>query len=109
MPPGGKGVYTQSFLRNFIDVNVGMWTSNNALTPDPDKQPSQLESQPWHWPLMIRGLRMCGWDNYDVKYYLIGNPLIWWGSTISMIALVITLIIYSIRTKRGCKDFKIGK
>ena len=85
-----------------------MWTSNNALTPNPDKEPGQLESQPWHWPFMTRGLRMCAWGDYDIKYYLIGNPLIWWGSTVSMILLVITLTVYTIREKRGLKDFKKG-
>lgn len=109
MEPGGKGYYQQSFFRNFIDVNVGMWTSNNALTPDPDKEPGQLESKPWHWPFMTRGLRMCGWGDYEIKYYLIGNPLIWWGTTLAMVLLAFSLVMYTIREKRGIKDFDTGK
>ena len=109
VPPGGKGQYRQSFLRNFIDVNVGMWTSNNALTPDPDKEPGQLESKPYHWPFMLRGLRMCGWGDYEIKYYLIGNPLIWWGTTATLVLLSAALVIYMIRSRRGHKDFTTGK
>jgi hypothetical protein len=35
--PGGRKAYRSSFIRDFMDLNVAMWTSNNALTPDPDR------------------------------------------------------------------------
>ncbi|KAJ3332440.1 Protein O-mannosyltransferase 2, partial [Kappamyces sp. JEL0680] len=105
LPAGGKGDYKISFLRNFVDLNIQMWTSNNALTPDPDKEPGQLESQPYHWPFMLRGLRMCGWGDHEIKYYLIGNPLIWWGTTAAMVVLAGSVLIYTIRAARGSVDF----
>jgi dolichyl-phosphate-mannose-protein mannosyltransferase len=82
-----------------------MWSSNNALIPDPDKEPGQLESQPYHWPFMLRGLRMCGWGDSEIKYYLLGSPLIWWGSTVSLFLLPLTIMFYHIRSKRGYFDF----
>lgn len=52
VPPAGANVYKSNFLKDFVDLNVAMWTSNNALTPDPDKEPDALVSQPYQWPIM---------------------------------------------------------
>ncbi len=79
--------------------------SNNALTPDPDKQ-DNLVSQPWQWPLATVGLRMCGWGDDEVKFYLIGTPLIWWGTAASLLGLVLLHGWYMLRAKRGYVDFK---
>eukprot|EP00842_Homolaphlyctis_polyrhiza_P001838 jgi/Hompol1/2655/HPOL_002999-RA len=105
LPPGGKNAYKGSFIRDFFDLNVAMWSSNNALTPDQDKEPDQLVSQPYHWPLMLRGLRMCGWSDSDIKYYLLGNPFIWWSSTACIVLLPILFLVYTIRWRRGLRDF----
>ncbi|KAI8927643.1 Dolichyl-phosphate-mannose-protein mannosyltransferase-domain-containing protein [Entophlyctis helioformis] len=106
LPPGGKKAYRSSFIRNFIDLNVAMWTSNNALTPDPDKEPDQLVSKPYHWPFLLRGLRMCGWGDSDIKYYLLGNPIVWWGSTATIGLLSLLFTVYIVRWRRGFRDFK---
>ncbi|KAH6582560.1 hypothetical protein BASA61_008459 [Batrachochytrium salamandrivorans] len=105
LPSGGKNTYKSSFRRDFIDLNVAMWSSNNALTPDADKEPDQLVSQPYHWPFMIRGLRMCGWADADIKFYLLGNPFVWWGSTASLMLLATLVVVYIIRWRRGIRDF----
>ncbi|KAJ2998527.1 Protein O-mannosyltransferase 2 [Globomyces sp. JEL0801] len=105
LEPGGKNTYKSTFLRDFVDLNVAMWSSNNALTPDPDKEPAQLESQPYHWPFMLRGIRMCGWGDNDIKYYMMGNPLIWWGSTIALVLLSFGVLVFLIRIARGFHDF----
>jgi dolichyl-phosphate-mannose-protein mannosyltransferase len=60
-----------------------MMTSNNALVPDPDKQ-DDLASKFWQWPILNVGLRMCSWDDNTIKYYLLGNPFVYWGSTVSL-------------------------
>ena len=83
-----------------------MWTSNNALTPDPDKEPDGLTSYPYQWPLAIVGLRMCGWGDNEMKFFLLGHPIIWWGSTFSVVAFLVTLFIYIIRSKRKIEDWK---
>ncbi|KAF2861177.1 glycosyltransferase family 39 protein [Piedraia hortae CBS 480.64] len=104
LPPGDPGSYKSPFLRDFIHLNVAMATSNNALVPDPDKQ-DDLASKPWQWPLLHVGLRMCGWDDHIVKYFLLGNPLVYWGSTASLGFFAAMVAWYAIRWQRGYDDF----
>ena len=85
-----------------------MMTSNNALVPDPDKQ-DDLASAPWQWPLLNVGLRMCGWDDHIVKYFLLGNPLVYWGSTVSL-GIFFLLVAYNlIRWQRGYDELSQGE
>ena len=81
-----------------------MMTSNNALVPDPDKE-DILASKPLDWPMMHLGLRMCGWGDSQIKYYLIGNPVVWMGGTISLGLAVIGLVVYAMRWQRKYNDF----
>jgi len=78
-------------------------TSNNALIPDPDKE-DILASKPFDWPFIHLGLRMCGWGANQLKFYLMGHPFIWWGSTVSLGISVLTLIVYLLRAQRKYKD-----
>lgn len=80
-----------------------MMTSNNALVPDPDKQ-DDLASKWWQWPFLRVGLRMCGWDDSIVKYFLLGNPLVYWGSTASLFVFVLLVCWYTVRWQRGFVD-----
>lgn len=82
-----------------------MATSNNALVPDPDKQ-DDLASQWWQWPILHVGLRMCGWDDSIVKYFLLGNPIVYWGSTASLGVLGLIVLWYLIRWQRGYDELK---
>lgn len=88
-----------------MHLNVAMMTSNNALVPDPDKQ-DDLASQFWQWPILNVGLRMCGWDDNIVKYFLLGNPIVYWGSTASLFALVGLVAWYLVRWQRGYDELK---
>lgn len=105
--PAEKGAKIKStFISDFIDLNVGMWTSNNALTLDENKEPDALVSFPWHWPFLLKTLRMDGWGDNEIKYLMIGNPIIWWTSTASLVIFSAALLIYAIRSKRGDGDFR---
>jgi dolichyl-phosphate-mannose-protein mannosyltransferase len=100
VPPGEAKNYKSPFLRDFIHLNVAMMTSNNALVPDPDKQ-DDLASQFWQWPILNVGLRMCSWDDNTVKYFLLGNPIVYWGSAASLGAIGLLVLWYLIRWQRG--------
>ncbi|KAI8973845.1 Dolichyl-phosphate-mannose-protein mannosyltransferase-domain-containing protein [Pilobolus umbonatus] len=103
LPPAPKNAYKSSFIRDFISLNIAMWTSNNALTPDPDKE-DLLSSKPSEWPLVSVGLRMCGWGDKQVKYYLLGNPIVWWMSIASIGVFCSAAMTYLIRMQRRIFD-----
>ncbi|KAK2787448.1 Protein O-mannosyltransferase 2 [Emmonsiellopsis sp. PD_33] len=107
LPPGDPGSYKSPFFKDFIHLNVAMMTSNNALVPDPDKQ-DDLASQFWQWPLLHVGLRMCSWDDSVVKYFLLGNPIVYWGSTASLIGFGLILSWYLIRWQRGFNELRLS-
>ncbi|CAI5759397.1 unnamed protein product [Candida verbasci] len=87
------------FWKEFLLLNYGMMASNNALMPDGDKF-DKLSSEWWEWPIMNSGLRMCGWGATDVKYFLLGNPVITWASTASLGIFLIYLVIIGLRYQR---------
>ena len=102
--PSGKGhKYKSHFLLDLIQLNVGMMVSNNALVPDEDKEDS-LTSNPLEWPFLWSGMRMNGWGADQDKYYLVGNPVIWWGSSFSIGASVVLLAWYLARRQRRIQD-----
>ncbi|KAJ7352290.1 glycosyltransferase family 39 protein [Mycena albidolilacea] len=84
LPPADSRHFKSPFLRDFWHLNVAMMNSNNALIPDPDKE-DILASVPFDWPFLYLGLRMCGWGDEQTKYYLMGNPIVWWGGAGSLI------------------------
>ncbi|KAK0385866.1 hypothetical protein NLU13_7043 [Sarocladium strictum] len=103
LPAADAGAYKSPFFHDFIHLNVAMMTSNNALVPDPDKQ-DDLASHWWQWPILHVGLRMCSWDDKVVKYFLLGNPFIYWGSTVSLGIIGLVVGWYLVRWQRGFKD-----
>ncbi|KFY39748.1 hypothetical protein V494_03866 [Pseudogymnoascus sp. VKM F-4513 (FW-928)] len=105
LPAADANAYKSPFFQDFIHLNVAMATSNNALVPDPDKQ-DDLASQFWQWPILNVGLRMCGWDDSIVKYFLLGNPIVYWGSTASLALIGLIVLWYLVRWQRGYVDLK---
>ncbi|BCS24754.1 protein O-mannosyl transferase [Aspergillus puulaauensis] len=103
LPPGDPGSYKSPFFKDFVHLNVAMMTSNNALVPDPDKQ-DDLASKFWQWPILNVGLRMCSWDEKVIKYYLLGNPVVYWGSTLSLVVFGLLSLWYLVRWQRGYNE-----
>jgi len=100
VPAGDAKTYKSRFLADFWHLNVAMYTSNNALVPDPTKEPDQLTSNPSEWPLLIKGLRMCGWGDDVFKVYLIGNPFVWWLGAAALLCIVGLLGIHMLLEQR---------
>ncbi|KAJ7490760.1 glycosyltransferase family 39 protein [Mycena latifolia] len=103
LPPADIKHYKSPFLRDFVHLNIAMMTSNNALVPDPDKE-DILASKPFDWPFLYLGLRMCGWGDNQTKFYLLGNPIIWWGSSASLVLAFGALGVYLLRMQRQYVD-----
>ncbi|KAJ2783165.1 Protein O-mannosyltransferase 2 [Coemansia interrupta] len=84
----------KNFVKDFVRLNIEMARSNNALVPDKDKY-NHLESDPWTWPFLIYPMRMLGsWKKGDIKYYEIGNPLLWWSATFVCFLYPLQLVYY---------------
>lgn len=101
LPEGDTKTYRSRFLNDFLDHNTGMWKTNNALTPDPELEPSALTSKPQHWMFLLRGLRMSGFSDDAVKFYMLGNPLIWWLSAVSVSVLAVLFGVCVLMDRRG--------
>ncbi len=75
-------------FQKFIELNEEMYRANATLTA------THPYGSKWYtWPLMIRPIyywnRSSEITPTQEKIYLIGNPLIWWTSTIAILYLLI--------------------
>lgn len=77
-----------------------MYITNNALVPDPEFEPGALTSAASHWFFMTRGLRMCSWADDRIKFYMLGNPAVWWTGSLAIIITGIMLITYALISQR---------
>lgn len=107
MPAGNQKLYRSPFFRDFWHLNVAMMTSNNALVPDADKEDT-IASKPFDWPFLWNGMRMNGWHDTGIKYYLVGNPVTWWMGSTSLLIWVATLLWHLMRFQRKINDFAPG-
>ncbi|GAA6005428.1 hypothetical protein JCM10207_002978 [Rhodosporidiobolus poonsookiae] len=108
LPKGNQKLYRSPFFRDFWHLNVAMMTSNNALVPDADKEDT-IASKPFDWPWLFNGMRMNGWADFGIKYYLVGNPVVWWMATASLGIWVFALIWHLMRFQRKINDFAPGE
>lgn len=101
LPEGAAGTYRSRFVDDLRDINVGMWVLNNALTPDPELEPGQLVSRASDWFAMRRGIRMCAWADDAVRFYMLGSPAVWWGSSLGILAAGALLVYAALVSQRG--------
>lgn len=103
-PPADFKLPKTRFLRDFIQLNLAMMATNNALVPDYDKQ-DDLASSAWQWPTLNVGIRMCGWGKERAKYFMIGSPATTWPSTVGVVLFAFIVLYYLIRWQRQYVDF----
>lgn len=94
-----------NFIKDFIHLNLAMMATNNALIPDCEKL-DYLASSAWEWPTLHIGLRLNGWSDDVLKYYLLGLPFSTWPSTVSVFAMMFTVIVLFLRWIRQLPVFK---
>ncbi|GMM49264.1 dolichyl-phosphate-mannose-protein mannosyltransferase [Starmerella bacillaris] len=92
------------FFRDFITLWVSQMRSNNALITDNDRT-DNLASSWWEWPIVYRGLRMCGWGNDYPRYLLLGTPTTLWLTTVAVLVFPFVCLAYILRWQRQCNDF----
>ena len=89
----------------FIELNSELYQSNSRLTAS-----HPYSSQWYSWPLMIRPIYYwngsTGSPQAGERIYLLGNPLIWWLSTIAVIYFLLNF--FKNRKKSGYSLLVIG-
>ncbi len=77
---------TPSIWGKFTEINIEMYSANKTLTA------THPYSSKWYaWPFMIRPIYY--WVSGEAKIYLIGNPLLWWFSTVATLLLILSMIL----------------
>ena len=101
----GNANYTEtsdtSFGAKFIELNKEMYTSQDSLMNVQHPYASE-----WHtWPLLTRPIYYwqsdIGEDGLQSHIYLLGNPIVWWGSAFSVIvAGLLSIFLPEVLCKR---------
>ena len=86
------------FLGKFWELQKVMWTTNAGLV-----ESHAWDSRPPSWPILRRGINFWGRDHRQI--YLMGNPVIWYTSTISIALYVLFKGLSVLRWQRGYNDY----
>lgn len=100
LPPNSPKVNYKlpGFLSKFLELQQVMWTTNAGLT---DRH--TYDSRPDAWPRLLRGINF--WVKDHRQIYLIGNPLVWYLSSFSVLAYMLVRGFLILRAQRGYRDF----
>ncbi|KAK5069940.1 Dolichyl-phosphate-mannose--protein mannosyltransferase 1 [Lithohypha guttulata] len=86
------------FFGKFWELQKVMWKTNAGLV-----ESHAWDSRPTSWPILRRGINFWGKDHRQI--YLLGNPVIWWSSTLAILAYVAFKALAVIRWQRSCNDY----
>jgi dolichyl-phosphate-mannose--protein O-mannosyl transferase len=97
MYQGWDNIEPANAFEKFYELNTQMYKVNQGLSA------SHPYASSWYtWPTMKRLIFY--WQNNDERIYLIGNPIIWWFSTIA----IILLLLEAVNGKAGKNGFIIS-
>ncbi|KAI9275400.1 Dolichyl-phosphate-mannose-protein mannosyltransferase-domain-containing protein [Sporodiniella umbellata] len=85
------------FFEKFIYLQHKMWTVHQGLT-----EPHPYESRPSSWPVLLSGISF--WSGPAGQIFLLGHPLVYWLSTITVFQCLILTGFFCLRDKRGYGD-----
>lgn len=83
-----------SLWDKFVESHKVMWKINKGLT-----EHHTWQSSPQDWPLLMRGINYWVKDNKQI--YLLGNAVIWWSVSISIVIFAINFVVTVFRWKFG--------
>ncbi|KAG6254202.1 hypothetical protein E4U24_007664 [Claviceps purpurea] len=86
------------FFGKFLELHRVMWTTNAGLT-----ESHAWDSRPQAWPILRRGINF--WGQNHTQIYLIGNPVIWWSSSIAIVVWALFKVVAVLRWQRSCNDY----
>lgn len=74
-----------NIFQKFTQLNAEMYKANQRLDAE------HPYSSPWYsWPFMTRSIYY--WVKDESRIYLLGNPAIWWASTVAIIFIILSLM-----------------
>lgn len=82
---GDDTIKPLNLSQKFLELNYQMFAANQRLTAG-----HPYGSRWYSWPIMQRPIAY--WVLNENQIWLFGNPVVWWGSTCGVIALVITFL-----------------
>ncbi|PWW79919.1 Glycosyltransferase Family 39 protein [Tuber magnatum] len=88
------------FFSKFWELQKVMWRTNAGLV-----ESHAWDSRPPSWPVLHRGINFWGKDHRQI--YLIGNPIIWWSSTVAIAVYLVFKILAVLRWQRGYADYSL--
>jgi dolichyl-phosphate-mannose-protein mannosyltransferase len=90
--------YNPGFFGKFIELHRVMWRTNAGLTDS-----HAWDSRPPSWPILRRGINF--WGKNHMQVYLMGNPLVWYSTTITIAVWVLFKALAVLRWQRNCNDY----
>ncbi|CAJ2503612.1 Uu.00g110060.m01.CDS01 [Anthostomella pinea] len=86
------------FFGKFWELQKVMWRTNAGLV-----ESHAWDSRPESWPILRRGINFWGKQNRQI--YLMGNPFVWYTSTLAVVIYVLFKGIAVLRWQRSCGDY----
>lgn len=86
------------FFGKFWELQRVMWKTNAGLV-----ESHAWDSRPSSWPILRRGINFWGKDHRQI--YLVGNPVVWYTSTLAVVIYVLFKGIAVLRWQRSCNDY----
>ncbi|XP_001603023.1 protein O-mannosyltransferase 1 [Nasonia vitripennis] len=90
---------TLSFWEKFIELQAKMLFGGQEV-----QNTHMYSSSPLEWPTMTRGIAYWVSTKSNAQVYLLGNIVIWYSGTISVLIYSSLLILYLMRRRRMCFD-----
>ncbi|CAJ0832271.1 122_t:CDS:10 [Entrophospora sp. SA101] len=95
-----KPIHSMSFIRKFFELQLLMIERNSRIV-----SPHPYQSRPIDWLFLTSGISF--WTNKEERQqiYLLGNPISWLLSVISIFTLILLISVETIIRRRGVKLF----
>lgn len=90
------------FLSKLLRLHNAMWSFNIGLT-----EAHPFQTRPFAWPVLHSGINY--WISETTQIILLGNPLVFWASTVAVFSFTIIFTFFQMRDKRGFRDHFNGK
>lgn len=89
-----------TFMEKFLELQAKMFSSSSSEST----QTHMYSSTPLEWPLLSKGIAYWIDGKSNAQIHLIGNILIWYSGTLSILLYAGLLAVYLLRRRRQCYD-----